>query len=126
MALTKTRSKRQVSGSRYIAYRKKRVYEKRRLPTLTKLGEKKTSTLNTRGGHSKTITLSNNIANIYKPKEKKYVKAKIKAIIDNTANRHFVRRNILTKGAIIETEVGKARVTSRPGQEGAINAVLIE
>lgn len=126
MALTKKRSKRKVTGSRYIAYRKKRVYEKRRLPTLTKLGSKKTSSLKTRGGEKKMITLSTDTANVYKPKEKKYVKAKIKAIIDNTANRHFVRRNIITKGAIIDTDAGKARVTSRPGQEGVVNAVLIE
>ncbi|MEK6949175.1 MAG: 30S ribosomal protein S8e, partial [Nanoarchaeota archaeon] len=49
----------------------------------------------------------------------------IKTISGNPANRHFVRRNIMTKGAIIETEKGKARITSRPGQDGAVNAVLI-
>lgn len=126
MALTRTRSKRKVTGRRYVAYRKKRKYEKRRLPTLTKLGEKKASALKTQGGHKKTILLNVNVANVYDPKAKKYKKAKIKAIADNAANRHFVRRNILTKGAIIETDVGKAKVTSRPGQEGTVNAVLVE
>ncbi|MCD6558125.1 MAG: 30S ribosomal protein S8e, partial [Candidatus Aenigmarchaeota archaeon] len=38
----------------------------------------------------------------------------------------FVRRNIITKGAIIMTEDGRAVVTNRPGQEGVINAKLIE
>ena len=57
---------------------------------------------------------------------KKYSKLKILNIIDNKANRHFVRRNIITKGAIIKTEKGNARVNSRPGQEGSINAVLVE
>ena len=37
-----------------------------------------------------------------------------------------VRRNILTKGAIIETDAGKAKITNRPGQEGTVNAVLVE
>ncbi|MEM2426420.1 MAG: hypothetical protein QXE83_05420 [Archaeoglobaceae archaeon] len=32
----------------------------------------------------------------------------------------------MTKGAIIQTEIGKAKVTNRPSQEGIINAVLIE
>ncbi len=126
MALTNSRSKRKVSGSRYVAYRKKRHYEKRRLPTLTKISEKRTSALRMRGGNKKIILLAADTANVYNPKEKKYVKAKIKTILENAANRHFVRRNILTKGAIIETEVGKAKVTSRPGQEGTVNAVLLE
>ncbi|RLF79472.1 30S ribosomal protein S8e, partial [Thermococci archaeon] len=42
------------------------------------------------------------------------------------ANRQYVRRNIITKGAIIQTEIGKAIVTSRPGQDGVVNAVLIK
>jgi small subunit ribosomal protein S8e len=54
------------------------------------------------------------------------IKAKILMVVGNPANRHFVRRNILTKGCIIETDKGKARVLSRPGQEGVVNAVLIQ
>lgn len=126
MTLTSTRPRRKVSGSRYVAYRKKRTFESRRLPTLTKLSETRKASLRGQGGSKKTILLTANIANIYNPKEKKYIKAKIKTIVDNAANRHFIRRNILTKGAIIDTEAGKARVTSRPGQEGTVNAILIE
>jgi len=47
-------------------------------------------------------------------------------VLENPANRHFVRRNILTKGTIIETVKGKAKITGRPGQEGMVNAVLIK
>ena len=53
-------------------------------------------------------------------------KVKIKSVVENPADMHFVRRNIITKGAIIETEKGKAKVTSRPSQDGIVNAVLIE
>ena len=35
-------------------------------------------------------------------------------------------RGIITKGALIETELGKAIVTSRPGQDGVVNALLVE
>ena len=63
---------------------------------------------------------------LYDPKAKKCSKATIKNVSGNPANRHFVRRNIITKGAVVETDKGKARITSRPGQEGTINAVLIE
>jgi small subunit ribosomal protein S8e len=46
-------------------------------------------------------------------------------IAENPSNRNFARRSIMTKGTVIETSAGKARITNRPGQEGAINAVLI-
>ena len=52
-------------------------------------------------------------------------KARIKNVVECPANRHYARENIMTKGSIIETDAGRARVTSRPGQSGVINAVLI-
>jgi small subunit ribosomal protein S8e len=51
--------------------------------------------------------------------------ADIETVELNAANRNYVRRNIITKGAIVQTTVGKARVTNRPGQDGSINAVLV-
>jgi len=53
-------------------------------------------------------------------------KVKIETVEENGANPNYVRRNLLTKGAIIRTEIGRARIVSRPGQDGVINAVLIE
>ena len=44
---------------------------------------------------------------------------------ENKANQHYVRRSILTKGAVIKTEIGDARITNRPGQDGVINARLL-
>ena len=73
----------------------------------------------------KVRTLSTETANLYDPKEKKYSQVKIKSVLDNPANKHYVRRNIMTKGTVIDTEKGKAKITSRPGQDGVINAVLI-
>jgi len=65
-------------------------------------------------------------ANLTDQKTKKSSKVKITSVVDNPANRNFVRRNIITKGAVVETEKGRARVTSRPGQDGLVNAVLIK
>jgi len=59
------------------------------------------------------------------PKTKKASVTDLKTILESPANRHFVRRNIITKGAVIETPNGKAKVTNRPSQEGFVNAVLI-
>ena len=125
MALVNSRPKRKTTGGRYVAYRKKRVFELRREPTLTKLGEKKTKTFRGRGASLKEVLMQVNNANVYNPKTKKFSQAKIKTIVENKANRHFVIRNILTKGTVIDTDLGKARVTSRPGQEGTVNAVLL-
>ena len=77
------------------------------------------------GNNEKRALLSIDTANVYNPKEKKYEQLKIETILENPANRHFVRRNIMTKGTIIKTEKGKARITNRPGQEGVVNAILI-
>ena len=123
MARSQLRSKRKVSSGRYVDSRKKKLRELARDATLTKIDKVRTRVLRMRGGHEKTVLLGVDVANVL-GKDKKYKKAKIKAVLDNPANRHFARRNILTKGAIIDTELGKARVTSRPGQEKVINAVL--
>lgn len=125
MSIIQKRSKRKISGGRYRAWRKKRVHEMGSLPSFTKLGKLRVKTQRTVGGNKKRILLSGEIANVYDPKSKKNLKLKIETILENPANRHFIRRNIITKGTIIKTEKGKARVTSRPGQEGNINAVLI-
>jgi len=125
MALSSERPKRKSTGGRYVSYRKKRVFNKRSTPTLTKLGAEKKVTTRTMGGHTKQRIYFAETANIYDPKTKKCHKAKITSVVDNPANRHFIRQNILTKGAVVETDKGRARVTSKPGQEGTVNAVLI-
>ena len=125
MALSQLRSTQKPSGGKYRKARKKRLFELGRQPSFTKLGGKRIVTIRARSANLKFRLLSSDIANIFNPKEKKNVQAKIKTITGNPANRNFVRRNIMTKGAIIDTEIGKARITSRPGQDGTVNAVLI-
>ena len=126
MAISQHRSLRKPSGGRYKkGYRKKKMYELGRDPALTRLDKKRVSNIRTLGNHRKIRLLSIDTANLFDPKTKKYEKAKIKSVIENPANRQFVRRNIMTKGTVIDTEKGKAKITSRPGQDGAINAVLI-
>jgi len=124
MAISKFRSKRKSTGGRY-----RRINKKLRhlggLPTLTKIGNLKKIRVRTRGNNIKERLLTANTANLYDPKTKKYHKVKIETVIDNPSNRNFVRQKIITKGTIIKTEMGNAKITSRPGQEGTINAVLI-
>ena len=74
----------------------------------------------------KISLLGVDVANIMNPKTKKVEKSKILTVVENPADPHFVRGNVLTRGAVIKTELGLARVTSRPGQSGTVDAVLIE
>ena len=91
----------------------------------TKIGKVQLKKIRTKCAGRKNRLTFCETANVFDPKTRKYSNMKIKTITDSPANRHFIRRNIITKGCIIETEAGKARVTSRPGQHGAVNAVLI-
>ena len=125
MAISQFRSKRKVTGWKY-AKRVKKLRHKGNLPSLTNLAPKHINLERTRGGHTKIKLFANDVANVFDPKTKKFEKLKIVTITENPANRHFVRRNIMTKGAIIKTDKGLAKITSRPGQEGAINAVLLD
>ena len=125
MAITQARSKLKPTGGRYRPYRKKRKTELGRLPSLTKIGKTKLKTLRVLGGNLKQRIISAEKANVYNPKTKKYSVVAIKSVAESPANKHYVRRNIITKGAIIDTEAGKAKVTSRPGQDGTVNAVLV-
>jgi small subunit ribosomal protein S8e len=124
MGITQDKSKRKVSGGKYFSYRKKRKFETANQPANTKVGTVHAKTKRIRGGNSKNSLLRSDMVNIVDGK--KHVKAKIIRVTESPANRNFVRRNILTKGTVIETDKGSAKITNRPGQEGSINAILIK
>jgi len=116
---------RKISGGKYKKPRKKKLYEAAGQTRVVKLGEKKTKLIKTRGGDKKLVSLSGKIVNLIDNKGKAK-KAEIKTVIETPANRFLARQNILVKGAIIETDQGKARISNRPSQEGTIQAVLIK
>ena len=64
--------------------------------------------------------------NVNNPKEGKTVRATINGVIENDADPNYVRRNIVTKGAVVDTDIGRVRVTSRPGMHGVVSGVLLE
>lgn len=125
MVISQRRSKRSATSSRYKKSRGKKLCEKGRLSSLTKVDERKLKKVRTKGGKQKLILLNEEFVNLLDKKSKKYSKAKIISVLETPANRHFVRRSIMTRGCIIQTEKGKAVITNRPGQEGTINAVLV-
>ncbi|HET6403576.1 MAG TPA: 30S ribosomal protein S8e [Candidatus Thermoplasmatota archaeon] len=126
MAIWQGGSKRKKTGGIISVAHKKRKFEIGREPVLTTIGDDKRKYVRVRAGVTRVRMLKANTANVTNPKTGKTSPARITTVTGNPANINYVRRNIITKGAIVQTSAGKARVTSRPGQHGAINAVLIE
>jgi small subunit ribosomal protein S8e len=117
-------SVRRRTGGRRRPKRKKRKHELGRSPAETEVDEPRVRAIDARGNVRKLRALSIDTAGIADGGET--VDAEIEDVVENPANPNYVRRNIVTKGAVIETSEGRARVTSRPGQDGQVNAVLVE
>lgn len=117
--------KKETGGKRKVA-RKKRRYELGREKTIPVIGDERHKTVRIRGGNQRVRVMAASEANVTDPESNETERAEIQDVLENPANPHYVRRNILTKGAIVKTDKGKARITSRPGQDGCINAVLLK
>jgi small subunit ribosomal protein S8e len=125
MAFHSSIHKRKLSGGKKRAYRSKKKYEVGGYAAETILGEPKRKNTRGLGGISKVKVLNDKFASVTDPKTGKTQKTEITRVVKNGANVDFNRRGVITKGAEIETAIGQAKVTSRPGSDGVINAVLI-
>lgn len=126
MPLWQGKSKRYHTGARRHSSRKHRKFERGSQATETIMGEKKLRIKRVLGGNTKPRLLAVSYANLTDKSSGTSEKAKIIQVLQNPANVDFDRRGIITKGAIIETEKGKAVVTSRPGQKGVVEAIKLE
>jgi small subunit ribosomal protein S8e len=113
------------SGGKKGSSRKTRRYELGGFPVLTIIGKREIKKERVYGGNYKIKLLKEKFANVLDPKTGKVQRVEILDVIKNPANVDYDRRKIITKGAIIKTKLGEAIVTSRPGQDGIINAKLI-
>ena len=64
--------------------------------------------------------------NVVNPKNGEIKSAKIKSVELNPSSIDYNRRSIITKGTILETELGYVKVTSRPGQHGILNGIIVD
>ena len=119
------KSVRKASGGRYHPARGKRRHEIGSAPTDTHIGADKRKISRVRGGNIKVRALRCEVASVCNQKTGETMRAIIENVEENASNPNFVRRNLLTKGAIIKTSVGRAKIVSRPGQQGVINAILL-
>ena len=126
MAIVQSRSLRKSTGGRYTNTNPKRLHQKAHRPINTHIGQKRVKVRSTKGGNAKMGLLSSDTVNLYNPKTKKHIQAKLEVVKESKANRNFVRRNIITKGTVVKTNKGLAKVTSRPGQGNVINATVYE
>jgi len=120
------RSRRGPTGKMIRRLRKKRKMDRGSEFIETKIGERRVKVTRARGGNIKLNLLSVENVNVADPKTRRMRSVKIITVEKNPANPHFVRMNVITKGTIVKTELGSVKITSRPGQDGVVNGVLLE
>lgn len=114
------------TGGRRTASFKKKLRYCGSEPTNAKVHEtKETRTLKNASGNLKKTKLKTALYASIVCKDGKIKKAKIKKVTETPDNPHHTRQNILTKGGIIDTELGAAKITNRVGQDGVVNAKLV-
>lgn len=114
-----------ITGGRRRPLRTRRKYELDRYGVETLTGTHLTVTRRVRGGHTKSSLKTTDFVNLSIPGSK-VKRAKILKVLENPANSDYQRRGVICRGAILETEDGKCKVVSRPGQDAAVNAILIK
>jgi small subunit ribosomal protein S8e len=117
---------RKLTGGRKVAMRGKRKFEIDRYPNEAVAGPVQIVVRRTRGKNNKVAFKTAEFANIIDQENKKVFRSKILRVTKNPANRDYERRGVISKGALIEIENGTARVVSRPGQDGVVNAIMVK
>ena len=119
-------SRRKPSGGRKVRARGKRSTEISTEKQLALIGESKKKIYRRTGGNTLVRVLAADKVSINNPKTGKTTLGTIENVVENESDPNYVRRNVLVKGAIIETDKGRVKITSRPGKDGVINGVLLE
>ncbi|MEM1634896.1 MAG: 30S ribosomal protein S8e [Thermosphaera sp.] len=105
----------------------KRKYELGSPPTSTVLADKEEiKIVRTRGGSRKVRVKKALYVNVYLPEEKSCRKVKIMSVVETPSNPQNARFQIISKGTVVKTELGLVKITSRPGQDGVLNGVLLK
>jgi small subunit ribosomal protein S8e len=126
MVIYQGHSHRLPSGAKFTPHMKK---VKRRFgsnPIDTHIGPSRKKFVRARGGGIKVKAYAQDKINVLDPKTKKAKIATIKNLEKNAASVDLTRRSILTKGAIVITDLGRVQITSRPGQVGHLDGILLE
>ncbi len=115
--------KRKSTGGRTRPLRGRRAYERDGFAIEPLVGPSSARVSRLRGGSRSSGVVTAEIANV-SDHAGKTVKSKILRVKKSPANRDYERRGVITRGAVIDTEAGEAVVTSKPTDDGVVNAVL--
>ncbi len=116
-------TKRKVTGGKRIAYRGRKKMERKSQPRVAKIGKSEVLTRRARGGNIIHYVISAEKISISTNEGTKNVK--LLSLASNPSNRDYERRGIITRGAIVMTEAGRAKVTSKPSKNGTLSGVLL-
>ena len=119
-------TKRKKTGGKKRAYRTKRIYEHGSQPVETLQGEAQRKAVAGIASTSKIKLVRADHVNVSNPETGKTQRLEILDVVSNPAKADYNRRGVITKGTIVRTENGLARIVSRPGQEGSLSAVVVE
>jgi small subunit ribosomal protein S8e len=125
MGIWQGRSRRKPTGGRLRPIRKKRRFEIGRELQHATIGSGTVKKYRVRGANRKLRILTTARVNVYDPATKKITVAKLVTVRENPANPNYVQRNIITRGAIVETDLGLVQIRSRPGQDGVLNGIRV-
>tara|TARA_Y100000310_G_scaffold308854_1_gene352380 strand:- start:560 stop:925 length:366 start_codon:yes stop_codon:yes gene_type:complete len=114
------------TGGKYVKRRKKKLYERPGQKTVVKLEKDKRKTKKVTGGKKKIFLLGVKLVNVKTKGKSKDKKVEIKNVLETPSNKFLARQNIITKGTIVETDLGKVKITNRPSQEGNLNGIIVE
>ena len=127
MAQWQGRSRRKRTGGRYrpLRHKRKREIGREAIPALVDTEGNEHASYRSRGGGIKIGQIKIATINVTDKAKGRTFPAKVKSVIENPSDPNYVQRNIVTKGALVLTDKGKVKVTSRPGQNGALNGILV-
>ena len=122
-------SRRKSSGGRLK--RPSRYRGKRRTEIATEkqhslIGKPNRKVYRKRSGLQTVRILADEVINVNDPSTGETKRATLESVVENPAAANYVRRNIMTKGAVVQTDLGSVRITSRPGRAGVLNGVLLD
>jgi small subunit ribosomal protein S8e len=119
-------TKRKKTGGKKRAFRTKRRRDAGSAPLESELGDTIRRVEPGKSSRTKVKLFSDNVVNVSDPSTGTTERLEIQSVVENPANIDYNRRGVITKGAIVRTEGGLAKIVSRPGQDGVFNAIIIE
>ena len=114
-----------ITGGIRHPLKSRRKFQTDRYPNEALMGDQVTVTRRTRWNNKKTSLKTANVVNLVLA-DGKIKSSEIVRVLENQTNNDYQRRGVITRGAIVETKDGKCKIVSRPGQDGALNGILVK